>query len=81
MKAVITATSVFTEYVVCESVDNAHNSQISSTFQADPAKICSQTEIRLPPKIKTAFWKFPSKIIEFNNFKAKNAQQLKIIKS
>ena len=26
------ATSVFTEYV-CESVDSAHNSQISSTFQ------------------------------------------------
>ena len=33
VKAVATATSVFTEYVFCESVDSAHNSQISSTFE------------------------------------------------
>ena len=33
VKAVAAATSVFTEYVFCESVDSAHNSQISSTFQ------------------------------------------------
>ena len=26
-------TRVFTEYAFCESVDSAHNSQISSTFQ------------------------------------------------
>ena len=32
-EAVAAATSVFTEYVFCESVDSAHNSQISSTFQ------------------------------------------------
>ena len=28
-----TTTSAFTEYIFCESVDSAHNSQISSTFQ------------------------------------------------
>ena len=33
VEAVAAATSVFTEYVFCESVDNAHISQISSTFQ------------------------------------------------
>ena len=32
-ESVAAATSVFTEYVFCESVDSAHNSQISSTFQ------------------------------------------------
>ena len=33
VEAVATAASVFTEYVFCESVDNAHHSQILSTFQ------------------------------------------------
>ena len=33
VEAVAAATSVFTEYLFCESVDSAHNSQISSTFQ------------------------------------------------
>ena len=33
VESVATATSVFTEYVFCESVDSAHNSQISSTCQ------------------------------------------------
>ena len=33
VEAVDAATSVFTEYVFCESVDSAHNSQISSIFQ------------------------------------------------
>ena len=33
VEAVAAATSVFTEYVFRESVDSAHNSQISSTFQ------------------------------------------------
>ena len=33
VEPVVAATSVFTEYVFCESVDSAHNSQISSTFQ------------------------------------------------
>ena len=33
VEAVAAATNVFTEYVFCESVDSAHNSQISSTFQ------------------------------------------------
>ena len=33
VEAVAAATSVFTEYVFCESVDSAHISQISSTFQ------------------------------------------------
>ena len=33
VEVVAAATSVFTEYVFCESVDSAHNSQISSTFQ------------------------------------------------
>ena len=35
VEAVTTATSVFTEYFFWESVDSAHNSQISSTFQKD----------------------------------------------
>ena len=33
VEAVAAATSVFTEYVFCESVDCAHNAQISSTLQ------------------------------------------------
>ena len=33
VEAIAAATSVFTEYVFCESVDSAHISQISSTFQ------------------------------------------------
>ena len=33
VEAVAAATNLFTEYVFCESVDNAHNSHISSTFQ------------------------------------------------
>ena len=33
IEAVAAATSVFTEYVFCESVDCAHNTQISSTLQ------------------------------------------------
>ena len=33
VEAVAAATSLFTEYVFCESVDSAHNSQISSIFQ------------------------------------------------
>ena len=33
VEAVAAATSVFTEYVFFESVDSAHNSQISSTYQ------------------------------------------------
>ena len=33
VEAVAAATSVFTEYVFCESVDCAHNTQISSTLQ------------------------------------------------
>ena len=32
VEAVAAATSVFTEYVFCESVDSAHNSKISSTL-------------------------------------------------
>ena len=35
VKAVAATTSVFTEYVFCESVDDAHIPQISSTFQED----------------------------------------------
>ena len=33
VEAVAAATSVFTEYVFCESVDCAHKTQISSTLQ------------------------------------------------
>ena len=33
VETVAAATSVFTEYVFCESIDSAHNSQVSSTFQ------------------------------------------------
>ena len=33
VEAVTTATSVFTEYVLCDSVYTAHSSEISSTFQ------------------------------------------------
>ena len=33
VEAVAAATNVFTEYAFCESVDSAHNSQISRTFQ------------------------------------------------
>ena len=33
VETVAAPTSVFTEYVFCETVDSAHNSQISSTFQ------------------------------------------------
>ena len=34
VEAVAAATSIFTENVSCESVDSAHNFQISSTLQA-----------------------------------------------
>ena len=33
VEALAAATSVLTEYVICESVDSEYNSQISSTFQ------------------------------------------------
>ena len=54
-------------------------------LQADSATICSsQTEILPPPKNKFAFFcflDFFSKIIEFNDLKAKNVHQPKTIES
>ena len=47
-------------------------------FRSDTAKICcSQTEILLPLKIKFAFLKFPPKINELIDFKAKKCSPTK----